>query len=318
MDYWEHYNQLRMHTRSQESNNHQDDIHYHYQKNNLAYDKENCMFTIIVSGKLKLKIQFQPEHQQFHVEFYFGYFFKKLVYEFNLKMTPKPTDDMKTYMEEVDTSSKKYNLDYASHRIVEIVNSCPFIYATKKDFKVLSKNGVKNYYHFIKTTMDFSVNNDRDTPVYKCYAADKAGEPDIYHVYDGQLREIHQNKGVDFIDEHMEIKQKLVIIPYFVSKRISHNEWFLIADFSNNCTGFLAHCLGHYIYVLKYGQNSISVAGTDKEFSLNELLSKYSLDYFKQNKRFNAERIDSLFNEFGLDANNLTEKDFEAYRMYEY
>lgn len=317
MDYWEHYNQLNMHTKSKVSNDWKRDLCISYKLGNLSYDEKSLTYTVIIKKNLQITFCFQPDENKFHVTFYLGYFFKKKVYEFNLFLHKKDILLLKGVSVVQDKSS---NLDPFSKYITNIVNNCPFIYAKKAEFKYLSETGLSVFYGFERTVVDFTVNNDRDTQIFRCYMTeDRTFEAsNVYHLYCEQIRRIYKNKGFDFIDKHMEIKQKLVKTPYFVSKRLNHDDWFMISDFYNKGSGFLACNNKQYIYVLKHNQYNQIVKGTDKEFTLEELLSKYSLDYFKFNKTFNEKKIDSLFNEFGLDANNLTEEDFEAYRMYDY
>lgn len=317
MDYWEHYNQLNMHTKSKIYNDWKRDLFINYKLRNLSYDEKSFTHTIIIKKNLQVKFQFQPDDCQFHVTFYFGRFFKNKVYAFNLKLNKNDIEFLKNIKVVQDENTR---LDHLSCYIIKVVNNCPFIYAQKDELKFLATKGIKDFYGFERSTVDFSINNDRDTQVFRCYMSEDKNlkSSDVYNIYCNQLRQIYKNVGFDLIDAHMKIKQKLVKTPYFVSKRINHDDWFLIADFSNLGTGFLANNNGEYIYILKNNEYSHDVKGSDKDFSLKDLLSQYSLDYFKFNKRFNETKIDNLFNEFGLDANNLTEKDFEAYSMYEY
>lgn len=317
MDYFEHHNQLNLHTKSKISNDFKDSLCFSYNLKNLSYDIKSLTHTFIVNKKLKLKVQFQPNDNQFHVVFYWGRIFRKQVYAFNLKLIKNDVEFLKsiTVIQDENTT-----LDKLTNYLIREINNCPFIYAQKKELKCLACDGVTDFYGFKRASVYCTINNDREIQVFKCcITEDKKFDTSIdYHLYSNQLRRMFKNNGLPFVDEKMKIKQNIVKTPYYVSKRITHDDWFLIADFSNEGTGFLANTNGKYIYIFKSNQYSEVIKGTDKEFSLAELLSKYSLDYFKQNKSFNAESIDSLFNEFGLDANNLTEKDFAVYRMYEY
>jgi hypothetical protein len=318
MDYWEHYNQLNMHTRSNVSSDWKRDLCINYKLGNLSYDEKSLTHTVIIKKNLQLTFQFQPDEGQFHVIFYLGRFFKSKIYAFNLKLNQKDFTLLKNITVIQNKSSS--DLDPLSKYVTKIVDNCPFIYAQKDELKYLSENNVTVFYGFERTSVDFSINNDRNTQVFRCYmSADRNfTSSNVYHLYCNQLRQIYKNTGFELIQSHMQIKQQLVKTPYFLSKRVNHDDWFLIADFSTVGTGFLASNNGEYIYILKHNAYYNDVRGTDKEFSLKDLLSKYSLDYFKFNKKFNEEKIDNLFNEFGLDANNLTEKDFEAYSMYAY
>jgi hypothetical protein len=318
MDYFEHYNQLNMHTKSQLSNDWKRDMCINYKLGNLSYDEKSLTHTVIIKKNLQLTFQFQPDEGQFHITFYLGRFFKNKIYAFHLKLSDKDLALLKHITVVHNKSSS--DLDPLSKYVTKIVDNCPFIYAQKPELQYLSETNVTVFYGFERTAVDFSINNDRDTQVFRCYMSEdrKFNSSHVYHLYCNQLRQIYENTGFELIDAHMKIKQKLVKTPYFLSKRINHDDWFLIADFSNIGTGFIANNNGEYIYILKHNEYSHVVKGTDKEFSLKDLLSKYSLDYFTFNKKFNEEKIDKLFSEFGLDSNNLTEKDFEAYSMYAY
>lgn len=317
MDYWEHHNQLNLHTKSKLSNDVKDKLCFSYNLKNLSYDIKSLTHTFIINKKLRVNVQFQPNDNQFHVVFYWGRIFRKKIYAFNLKLIKNDVEFLKSITVVQDG---KTTLDKLTSYLNREINDCPFIYAQKKELKYLECEGLKDFYGFKRASVYCTINNDREIQVFKCCTTeDKKFDTSIdYHLYSNQLRRMFKNNGLPFVDEKMKIKQKLVKTPYYVSKRITHDDWFLIADFSNEGTGFLANNNGHYIYIFKSNQYAEVIKGTDKEFSLNELLSKYSLDYFKQNKKFNTESIDTLFSEFGLDANNLTEEDFEAYSMYDY
>jgi hypothetical protein len=298
--------------------NHLEDINIGFSEKNLSFDYDSLTYSYFGKNTLQLDIKFNTEERQFELDFSFGLFFRKTVFSFIYKLQNSEFVLLMESISSIDTNVKDddFQYDYFTNHIVMLISNCPFIFANKKELTAL-QGKVTTVYEFSKEYMRYSQYDKGYIPMYYVSRTPNSITKNSFKFtfLDNELRQLYREGEFDPVEDYMKNKYKLAQIPYFVSRSVVDDEWFVVSSF-NARIGFLGYSKNKYFYLLA---NPVTKSVYEKNKHItNSLMSEFSLDYLKYNKNMLNVSFLRFFEEQDINIKDITEKDIELYSIYEY
>lgn len=289
-----------------------------FKENNLKFDGDSVTYSYFGKNTLQVDIYFNVDDEQFEFSFSFGLFFRKTVFNFIYKVDSSTFKLLISSIKSIKLNQEKnsFHHDYFTNYVVNLISSCPFIVASKKELESL-QGKIKTIYAVTKDYMRYGQAENDYIPVYYLSRTPNSATKNAFKFtfLDNELRQLYREGEFEPVEEHMKNKYKLAQIPYFVSQSVVSDEWFVVSSF-NSRIGFLGYSKNRYFYLLA-NHATKSVYEKNKQ-TTNSLINEFSLDYLKYNK--NMLNVDFLrfFEEQDINIKDITEKDIEIYSIYAY